>query len=62
MLQTKVINNEDINNLITYEFKENDKLACVTFNCEIPFGISDRSKVTLCTITIISKHTTKTSC
>ncbi len=43
--QTKVINNEDINNLITYEFKENDKLACVTFNCEIPFGISDLGKL-----------------
>ena len=44
-MKTTAINNGSINNLITYEFKEDGKLACVIFNCEIPFGISDLSRL-----------------
>ena len=35
---------EDFKNIITYEFKENGKLADLTLNIEIPFGLNDLDK------------------
>lgn len=37
-------NKNGIKNIITYEFKENGKLADIEFNVEVPFGTNDLSK------------------
>ena len=40
-VNSQVINANGIKNLFTYEFKEHGKLADLTLNIEIPFGVSD---------------------
>lgn len=44
-IKSEEINQNDIKNYYIYKFKENGKLADVTFNIEIPFGVSDLGKL-----------------